>query len=440
MKAAGLNIIVVCGLLLAGCSSVAYQKPVASFSGAADQLSKSRTTYAATYNQDAPNASAASADAAFGQGAPLIVVSSCAAQGAHALQAATAAVESGQSLDALYASGGVMASVQPCSIGVLPPASSIPPARPAAPTVAYGAAAADAEAAADSAACHSRIQTYAPPPPGPSATLDGSAKAQDADTLWKAIDAYASGLTALADPSNSSALSAATAGTASAIQSAGAGLKDSSFAPAVSLLFLVFDKAVEQARYEALRTAIVCGNPLFIRWRSTLRDTLRLEQIAALERESNLFKVDAARLVASYNPDPDPDRDCHPASAPQSWTMTAGCAAARARSIVGGTTSGAADAFAARLYLQNRADALQPQYVKAQGEAVAAEAIASADPASTVDAFVQAHRALRAAILANNGQFTAVESSADDLAKAADALRTSLAPASVTTRTSKSKG
>jgi hypothetical protein len=364
-------------------------------------------------------------DKALADGDQVQVKTGCYDGAIKALNAAFAAEEAGQSLDALYASGGLMAAPDTCYAEIIVPGETA--AAPAAPAPdQFVAAAAEAEAVADTATCKAR--TKADVPSVPDAGLTSKPEPADGDALWKAIGAYASGLGDLSNTTNSTALTTATSGIASAIQSAGASLKNNAFSPAVSLLFLVFDKAVEQDRYETLKTAVVCANPLFIRWRSVLRDTLRLEQIAAFETEAKLFEEDAARLQAAYGPDPDPAHDCHP-SGSTAWIMTGGCATVRARDTVASTTASASDIFTAHLYLAERATALLPRLTAVQAEAASANSLAKGDPVPAVDAFIQAHRALRAAILANDGQFSALESSVDDLAKATSTLQSALAPA-----------
>jgi hypothetical protein len=448
------------GLSLAACSSTAYQKPVATFSGSVDAFTTARGTYASTYGREAGAVRSAIEEKALQDADPVMIATpNCVDQADKALKAATAAAGSGATLESLYSDGGAMTGGAACSITLIPSTATAPSA-PAGDThpAAFDTAAAETEAAQDTATCKSRSGADVPVSPQPTGGASAKAQAEDANALWKSIAAYSSGLNDLSSADNSKSLSDATTGTASAIKTAGGSIKSKAFAPATDLLFLVFDKAVEQQRYEALKTAVICANPLFIRWRGTLRDSLRYEQIAAFSNEAMLFKADTGLLHASYDPDPNPDADCPtgaaaaeggapaskprrhhrrkadaqaaaPAVAPIAKVMTSGCVIARARQVVADPQSTLQAIFSAREFLADRAARFEPRLTAVQAEAASANALATADPGPAVDAFIAAHRALRSAILANDGQFTALESSVDDLYKAATALQTALKPA-----------
>lgn len=425
------------GVVLAGCSSTAYQKPVASFKTSIDTLTAARSTFAATNGQGRPEAYLAVEDVLLNSGAPLQAETGCVDQANAALDAALAALAAGASLDSLYAPGGPMAAPAACSIDVQAVAPA--PAKPAAAAAAFDQADADKEATQDEASCKARTAVVVPQPPSaePVTATDATGKKQalvdkadDADALWKSIDGYAGGLADLSSADNSTSLTTAVSGAQGAIESAGKGLNSPAFDPAVELLFAVFDKAVEQERYEAIKTAVICANPLFIRWRSTLRDSLRYEQIAAFENDAALFHADVGHLKTTFNPGP--------CSGVPNLELSPGCATQRATDVIRDAGSSEELRFVAYEYLADRATRLEPRLKTAQGDAAAVVALSTADPAQAVDAFIAAHRALRKAVIDNTGQLAALESSLNALYTAADALDKALQP--VKAAAAKSKG
>ncbi len=439
-------------LALAACSSVAYQKPVATFKGSLDAFTTAQAAYGAANGVAVGDANSARTDALLRAGEPLHVRLDCVGEADKALAAASSALSSGSSLDALYGPAGAMTSLKSCWADVIDPPADVGVAPPAGADAAsspgkssWDQTAADAEAASDTATCNARRSFGAPPPPAAVPSLDTA----DLDTVWSAIGKYAAGLADISSADNSKSLSDATTGAASAIGKAGTALsKNSVFAPAVNLLFLVFDKAVEQKRYDVLKTSVICANPLFIRWRGTLRDAMRYEQISAFDNEAHAFSQDAQRVQAGFDPDPAPNRDCPPmvsdrsvrrGSAPSSASrsQTAGCLVAAARAIENDPASSAELLFSAESYLEGRAVRLRPILNKAQSDAAAASSLAKADPGPAVDAFVQAHRALRSAIVSNAGQLGALEASVNDLYTDAKALSDALKPAAAASKGTK---
>jgi hypothetical protein len=412
-RIAGAMLLLTVAALVTGCSSTAYDKPVQTLKTSLGAFTTARSGYAATYNTSAEQALAVIDEARLYAGVALLSDASCKAQADAAVAAADPLVGAGQPLDRLYTGDGTMAVAKVCAVDFVLPT---PPAAPRLPAAAaFNATAAAAEADADTATCMAR-QPHKATPAAPSATA--APKPADADALWKAVDAYANGLASLSDTASDTAFKNAATGAATAVKSLGAPLKNSTFGPAVDLLAVGFEAAVEQKRYEALKTAVVCANPVFIRLRGALRDSLRYEQITAFRNLATRFDAEAAQLHNMYDP-----ADCAPAPS------RSGCLVTQAQQILKSASASPEQRFAASAFLQDRAARLKTDLTAAQADAHAAMATAAADPAGAVDAFIAAHRALRLAIINNDGQLEALVASASDLSKAAEALAAAAKPA-----------
>jgi len=399
---------------VAGCSSTAYNKPVQTLKSSLSAFSTARSGYADTYGKTADQAFSVADEKQLYSGAPLVVRADCVTQAQNALAGANRLLADGQSLDPLYRSGGAMTAAARCSVDVLPSADAA--ADPSAPAPAdFDQAAANAEADADSATCAGRLAGKAATAPTGATGIKGP----DADALWKTIDAYSDGLVSLSDADNDKAFKDAASGAAAAVKSLGAPLKSKTFGPAVDLLAAGFQAAIEQQRYEALKTAVICANPVFIRLRGTLRDSLRYEQIAAFSNLATRFHDQVGQMHSLFDPAP-----CTAGS-----PADAGCVVTQARQIIADPNSKPEQRFAALGFLQDRGLRLKSHLDAAQADARAAMALAATDPAGPVDSFIAAHRALRLAIVKNDGQLDALEASAGALLTAAKALDAAAKPA-----------
>jgi hypothetical protein len=462
---------------LGGCSTTPYQASVATVKSSMDAFTTAQASYSATYAAvKAGTANSVNAILLQG-GAPVLVDDACVGSAEAALSAAKSSIGS-NGLDTLYdkAAGGAMAEPKTCAVSLRPERKDTKPAEPAVATAAktatsaskYDPESAEKEAAADVVACKRLREVDLPPP----ANLKGAAEAEavaGVDAYIKAINAYVAGLSDLTSADNSTKLSTATSGAATAIGSLDT--KDKAFSPAINLLFVLFDKAVEQKRYSALKRIVLCANPVIIRSRGAVRDAMRYEQIASFEVASRTFAGDAKELQAVF--DAAPAADCPPLAPRASLAAVAeptvnthrarrgkrgvkpaveappaaptptlaasngpiprNCVLTWALARAQDPHATPDDLFQAYAYLQNRAGQLGPRLQSVQAEAQAARALAAADPGPAVDALIQAHRALRKAIVDGKGQFAALQAAASDLNKASTALETALAPAKAVT-------
>lgn len=432
--------ILACGLIvLTGCTSTAYEKQATAFKESFDTLTGARKGLRDRTVTASSTLVSGNEERALRRAAPILSGTGCVTNARNAEAAAVAA--KGQSLDAIYVGQGPLADPASCWIAFAPPKPPKSRTQTAPDTAAIAKERAKEleEARADEALCRSRTRGQKgleALPPGAEPPKEDAAPArsdgtkpvkppEESEKVWAAIEAYAAGLPALASAETEKEASAAVGETRDAVAGIGKSLelKGSVYTAVVNLLFLGIEKAIQQRRYEAFKTAVVCANPIFIEARPILRDYMRYEQIAAYDVRSDALRLQFNALDMQFNP-ADAGTDC--------GSFPDRCRTRDALDIVRNTKSSPESVFIAWSYLDSRTERLRPQLKAAQTEAAAVNALGRADPAAAVDAFVLAHRKLRDDVMTNKGQSKALRDSLKAFRDAAEALDEALNPKSET--------
>lgn len=427
--------------MIAGCTSTAYEKQAGALKKASEGLSTARQTYEATYLAATDDDDAREAQANLASANPLVIKTDCIDRASLAMAAARTALRAGQALDDLYKANGPMTNAPNCGVyGKEPPK---PEERRKGRSGVPSAPGDDAkqrdeqkkkedevraEIASDQRACYSRLKSSPKIDQGSAEAGSVEERAGHAEQLWAAVDGYVAGLSALSSADAQTKYMESANGARDAIKKIAVGdLIGKEFKPAVDFLFAIMEGAVQQRRYEAMKTAVVCANPLFLRWQPTLRDAMRYQQIAAFSNASEAFGH-AADALTGFEA-----ANCNAAKA------TIACNVRDARAILRDPASTLERRMLATNVIADRNQRLQPILTSARDRAASATAIAKNDPAGAVDAFVEAHSQLRKAIVSGAGQGEALQSALGDLYAKAKALDDALSGAPATAAAPKTK-
>jgi hypothetical protein len=423
-------------MLLSACDATVYESRTGDLKTAFSGLSDARSAFAAR-----PAGLEVDEASALLSGDAIRFDGSCVQRAGAAQDKAAKLAGAGEPLDAVYADGGPLSTDGDCYVGLTPrpkpkakpkPAADAPaapapapaetkPGKPPKPPMTV-----EEVIAADEQTCQARLALTPPPAPKPADVAQG-AGGEDSpnEQLWAALQAYVDDLAKISAAAETKRLTDASGGAGDKLKALSDKAGGGPIGVGIQFLFQVIDKAVEQQRYEDLKTSVVCGNAMLLKWRGPLKDALRYQQIAAYDVRARSLDADVSYLQALYD---DPANCAKLAASGSMADLAAGrCDVLIARRGLLAKTPD--DHLRAATYLQVRSGALAGKLAELKSSTAAVNALGAADPGPAVDAFIKAHRALRDDIVAGKGQAKALFTSFQDLYSAGDALNKALKPA-----------